>query len=182
MKGCNSMKRLVLKNMVFGFSIMFLFTACETGYKGEFPTKDTSEVNSSSGYNFEYKEVASEPQEFEGGHLSDGLNITKIRQSKHGNMLRLVFDSEGENNGRVGSYSFVYYPEKYLITAIVGGYRSFSAQLPSFSNDSIIEKIYMDEYLDDSGYKFHIKLREDVKVKVFDLQNPARIVVDVGGE
>ena len=178
MKGYG-LKSIVLKNTVFGLSIMFLFVACETGYKGELPATDnnSTEVND---YNFEYNETSMEPQVFEGGYLSDGLDISNIRQSQHGNMLRLVFDSKGDSNGKVGSYSFVYYPDKYLITTVLGGYRNFSATLPKFSEDSMVEKIYMDEYLDDSGYKFHIKLREDVKVKVFNLENPARIVLDIG--
>ena len=180
MKGY-SVKSMIFKNTVFGLSVMFLFVACETGYKGEVPfANTTTEVNDSSDYNFEYKETSSSLQVFEGGYLSDGLDISKIRQSQHGDMLRLVFDSKGDTTGKVGSYSFIYYPDKYLITAIIGGYRNFSATLPQFSKNSVVEKMYMDEYLDDSGYKFHIKLREDAKVKVFNLENPARIVVDIG--
>ncbi len=178
------MNHMIVKNMALGLCILFSLTACETGYKGDTP----QEANSSPEYKFEYKEEAFEPQVFEGGYLSDGLDIAKIRQSKKGDTLRLVFDTHqqssksgslGVPSNKVGSYSFVYYPEKYLITAIVGGYRAFSASLPKFSSNSIVEKMYMDEYLDDSGYKFHIKLKEDAKVKVFDLQNPARIVVDI---
>ena len=183
------MKRIIInaKNMALGFCILLSLSGCETGYKGDTPSNNIDD-NSSSEYKFEYKEEAFKPQVFEGGYLSDGLDIAKIRQSQDGDVLRLVFDTYkvstksgtlGVPSKRVGSYSFVYYPEKYLITAIVGGYRAFSASLPKFSSSSIVEKIYMDKYLDDSGYKFHIKLRDDAKVKVFDLQNPARIVVDI---
>ena len=184
------MKRIIVnvKNMALGCCILFSLSACETGYKGETPPATNVDNNSSSEYKFEYEEEPFKPQVFEGGYLSDGLDIAKIRQSKGDNRLRLVFDTYkvgteagklGVPTDKVGSYSFVYYPEKYLITAIVGGYRAFSASLPKFSNSSVVDKIYMDEYLDDSGYKFHIKLKEDAKVKVFDLQNPARIVVDI---
>ena len=180
----------MLQKTALGLSLIFLFVACETGYKGELPSSNASsnsstEVNSSFAdeHTFQYKEPSLEPQVFEGGYLSDGLDISKIRQSQHGNMLRLVFDSKGASDNvssnKVGSYSFIYYPDKYLITATIGGYRHFSASLPTFSTNSVVEKMYMDEYLDDSGYKFHIKLREDAKVKVFDLENPARIVVDI---
>ena len=51
--------------------------------------------------------------------------------------------------------------------------------LPKFSSKSIVDKIYLDKYLDDSGYKFYIKLKYDSEVKVFDLKNPGRIVVDI---
>ena len=184
------MNHIIVKNMAFGLCILFSLTACETGYKGDDnSTNSVDKSNKSPEYKFEYKEKAFEPQVFEGGYLSDGLDIAKIRQSKEGeDKLRLVFDihkqsvksgSLGEPSKRVGSYNFIYYPEKNLITAIVSGYRAFSASLPKFSSSSIVEKIYMDKYLDDSGYKFHIKLKDDAKVKVFDLQNPARIVVDI---
>lgn len=190
------MKSIILKKTVLGLSVMFLFVACETGYKGEYPTDNTSTDSSynntynnqksnktdssSASYNFNYSEKSLEPQLFEGGYLSDGLDITKIRQSRHGDMLRLVFDSNGEgDNGRVGSYSFVYSPDKYLIKATIGGYRNFSATLPKFSEDSIVEKIYLDKHLGDSEYKFNIKLREEAKLKVFNLENPARIVIDI---
>ena len=79
----------------------------------------------------------------------------------------------------VGSYNFNYSPEKLLITATVDGYRAFSAKLPKFSRDSLVEEMYFDEHLNDNGYKFHIKLRYDAEVKVFSLKNPARIVVDI---
>jgi len=171
---------MILKKIAFGLLALFLFTACETGYKGDYPdSNSTSDGNKSPDYSFNYTDNSFEPQVFEGGYLSDGLDLFRIRESQQDNKLRLVFDSKGSSTNKVGSYSFIYYPDKYLITAIIGGYRKFSAKLPHFSSSSIVEKIYMDEYLDDSGYKFNIKLRDDANVKVFNLENPARIVVDI---
>jgi len=125
---------------------------------------------------------------FSGGQVNDGLDIGTIRVSEDKNSVRLVFDSYkwnhtseylGEKVNVVGSYNFDYSREKYLITATVDGYRAFSAKLPKFGKNSLVEEMYMGKYLDDSGYKFFIKLRYDANVKVFSLKNPARIVVDI---
>ncbi|NOZ89917.1 MAG: hypothetical protein GXO60_01385 [Epsilonproteobacteria bacterium] len=177
--------------------VMFFLTACETGYKGDI----NNSIEDNSTFSYKHKPKASyiptyeEPLEedftdegFSGGVESDGLDIGTIRTSETDNSVRLVFDSYqwndtseylGDKVEKVGSYSFDYDPEKLLITGVVNGYRGFSAQLPKFSKKSIVEKIYFDKDLDDSGYKFYIKLRYDSKVKVFDLANPGRIVVDI---
>jgi len=79
----------------------------------------------------------------------------------------------------VGTYSARYNPAKKLISVVINGYRSFTAPLPSFSRESMIEKIYFEKYQDESGYKFHIKLKKSTEVKVFDLKSPARMVFDI---
>jgi hypothetical protein len=191
------MKRLLLSLWVLIFII-----SCETGYKGEpNSTKKSKEINVSLDTNnnnkkskvphIEYKEpldFESPDKKFSGGVESDDLDIGAIRVSQDKESIRLVFDIHkwnqtteylGEKVDIAGSYEFSYSSQKALITATIKGYRAFSAKLPKFSKDSVIEKIYMDKYLDDSGYKFHIKLRYDAEVKVFSLKNPARIVVDV---
>ncbi|CAA6813204.1 MAG: Unknown protein [uncultured Sulfurovum sp.] len=124
-----------------------------------------------------YEEIKS----FSSGVITDGLDIRKIREGKHDGYIRLVFDVYNDLNPakKVGQYEAQYSNSKKEITVILNGYRKFSALLPSFSNNSIIEKIYFDQYLDDSGFKFYIKLRENAEVKIFDLKNPARIVFDI---
>jgi len=127
-------------------------------------------------------------QQFSGGTMSDGLNVKKIRKGSHHNYERLVFDvetwsaygsMEEKSVYSVGSYSASYSPAKKLISVVINGYRSFTAPLPSFSRESMIEKIYFEKYQDDSGYKFHIKLKKSTEVKVFDLKDPARMVFDI---
>ncbi len=184
-----------MKNIVFLFTILFAFTACETGYKGDtraVEDGDSMLESKSSLDNYEFNPHYTEEDlpvvKFEGGHINDGLDLGMIRVSQTPETIRMVMDSyHRDDNGkkadkvnRVGVYTFVYHPEKRLISATINGYRAFTADLPDFPNDSLVEKMYMDKYLDDSGYRFHIKLREDVKVKVFDLENPGRIVIDIG--
>lgn len=118
---------------------------------------------------------------FTGGKIQDGLEVKEIRQGKHKNYTRLVFDSyaNGSKADEVGKYTVKYHLHDDSIEVVIQGYRKFSATMPSFSNTSSIEKIYLGNYLDDSGFKFHIKLRTKVKIRVFDLKKPARLVIDV---
>lgn len=118
---------------------------------------------------------------FEGGTVTDGLDIKSIRKANHDSYVRLVFDSDGSSSTayKVGSYEVDYDPSKKLISIVLGGYRTFSAKFPTFENSSIVENIYFARYLDDSGYKLHIKLRATTKIKVFALESPARLVIDI---
>ena len=120
-------------------------------------------------------------QHFEGGTVSDGLNIKTVRKAEHDSYIRLVFDSDGVNSkvAKVGSYKVDYEPSKKRVSIVLSGYRAFSAKFPTFSNSSIVEKIDFAKYLDDSGYKLYINLRETTKIKVFALESPARLVIDV---
>ncbi len=184
-----------MRNIIVLLTILFAFTACETGYKGDSNALEEDNnpmVESKSSLdNYEFNPHYEEDLpvvKFEGGHINDGLDLGMIRVSQTPETIRMVLDSyrldaKGKRSGkvnRVGVYTFVYHPEKRLISATINGYRAFSADLPEFPSDSLVEKMYMDKYLDDSGYRFHIKLREDVNVKVFDLENPGRIVIDMG--
>jgi hypothetical protein len=127
-------------------------------------------------------------QEFSGGVVTDGLNVKSIRSANHDGYERLVFDSyywseHGEKSNKptnkVGNYKVSYDKNQRVISVVIEGYREFSAKFPTFISQSIIEKIYFDKYLDDSGYKFNIKLKASAKVKVFDLEKPARLVFDI---
>ena len=126
-------------------------------------------------------------QHFQGGVMSDGLNVKAVRVGRHETYTRLVFDIDkwidvNEHGGRVktaGSYGVDYNAEKNTIVVTLNGYRGFSAKFPTFSRLSPIQKIYFNEYLDDSGFKFTIKLRGTSTIKVYDYKNPARLIVDV---
>jgi hypothetical protein len=123
-----------------------------------------------------------EPQSsFSGGKIQDGLEVKSIREGKHDDYVRLVFDvySNDKSASSVGNYTVNYMANRDDIEVVLNGYRKFSAPLPSFSLNSDIEQIYFDKYLDDSAYKFHIKLRSKAKVRVFDLKDPARLVFDI---
>jgi hypothetical protein len=131
------------------------------------------EVSDISEEEYEEERQQSEVQHFTGGNLSDGLDISKVRKANHKSYVRLVLDSKGSN--KVGSYSVDYNPNRGLITVVLDGYRAFSATLPTFEKSSIVEKIYFDKYLDDSGYKLQIKLREETKIKVIALDPHSRL-------
>ena len=181
------------KNILFLLFIL-IFLACETGirYDKNVTTKkvpkDISLISQGDIENLINDE--SNPQTeidyedityFSGGIISDELEVGKIREGHHEEYIRLVFDVYNESGyaNSVGHYEAIYNRHKKDISVKLSGYRKFSASFPSFSHSSVIEKIYFEKYLDDSGFKFHIKLRQDAKLKIFDLPNPARLVFDI---
>jgi len=131
-------------------------------------------------------------QTFTGGTVTDGLDMGTIRLGLNEGKTRLVFDSytwdmhvktpqiKAKHSGH---YDFKYDAKNRRITAVVSGYRGFSALNATkprlFSTSDMVEKIYLETYLDDSGYKFTIQLNQDAQVNIFELKEPARIIVDI---
>ena len=97
--------------------------------------------------------IETEKQTFRGGKRSDGLNMKSIRSSHNKTHTRLVFDTYASNAKATqsGSYIFTYDPLKKQISAVVNGYRKFSA----------------------------LSFNKAASVNVFELKYPARIVVDI---
>jgi len=130
-------------------------------------------------------------QSFTGGKISDGLDMGMVRLGVSSSFTRLIFDTYRWEEGEIpterldysGTYIFTHEPEKRRITAIVDGYRAFSAlagdQSELYRGNPIVETIRLEEYLDDSGFKFVIELKKDVSVYVYELKNPGRIIVDL---
>ncbi len=131
-------------------------------------------------------------QTFAGGTVADGLDIGIIRLGKEGATTRLVFDSFKWNIAAKtpvvrsydsGHYTFKYNPHTRRITAVVNGYRGFSAlqagKVRTFGSNEMVRKIYLEKYLDDSAYKFTIELKKNANVNVFELKGPGRIIVDI---
>jgi hypothetical protein len=129
----------------------------------------------------EESEIEKDINSYSSGVITDGLDVRKIREGKHKGYIRLVFDVYDDTKAAktVGRYDAKHSNSKKDISVILHGYRKFSALLPSFPHYSIIEQIHFDQYPENSGFKFHIKLRENATVKIFDLKNPARIVFDI---
>ena len=131
--------------------------------------------------------LASNDISFQGGKISDGLNVKSIRVGRHSTYIRLVFDVDqwfdvdkhGGSVKKVGHYMVTYTPSKNRVIVTVEGYRGFSAKFPKFSKKDVIEKIYFNEYLDDSGFQFTIDLKDSVKIRAYDYENPARLIIDV---
>ena len=120
------------------------------------------------------------------GIITDGLNMKEIRVSQSPARTRIVFDSYSTANTKAstsGHYTFKYDAKKHRITLIVNGYRNFTAlglnKTRTFSANSMIEKIYLVPYKDDSGFQCNIDLRKGAKVNAFDLKAPGRIVIDI---
>jgi len=179
-----------MRHLLLSTAVIVLLSACETGYKEDYNTTHSQPSNRYTENRPLYveTELASEIELFTGGKISDDLDIGSIRISQNEKSVRLVFDSYVWNSSdksmkakanHVGRYNFSYDPNKALIVAKINGYRGFSAKIPDFSRQHIVEKIYFGEALKDNMYKFYIKLRHNVPVRVFDLSNPGRIVVDI---
>jgi hypothetical protein len=111
----------------------------------------------------------------------DGLDVRNIREGKHDDYMRLVFDiyHANEQAKKVGQYTAKYYESRDDIVVTLKGYNKFTAALPSFSVSSPVEQLYFERYHEENAYKFHIKLREHAKVRIFALENPARLVFDI---
>lgn len=131
-------------------------------------------------------------QIFTGGTVTDGLDMGTIRLGLNNDTTRLVFDSyEWNTHAKTphikamnsGHYDFKYDAKNRRITAVVSGYRGFSALNATkprfFKTSNMVEKIYLETYLDDSGYKFTIQLQQNAQVNIFELKEPARIIVDM---
>jgi len=129
----------------------------------------------------EVEDVDEVVSSFSNSVVTNSLDVIKIREGKHEGYLRLVFDiyANGKLAKKVGQYDAKYIRSKKDIVVILHGYQKFSAPLPSFPHNSVIEQIYFEQYPAKQGFKFHIKLREDAKVRIFDLENPARLVFDI---
>jgi len=121
---------------------------------------------------FERQEVSS---------YSSGLDIHSIRVGKHDDYIRMVMDVyKGSHKATsVGSYSAKYDADRGEIVVTLSGYSKFSAPLPSFPSNSVIKQIVFDDQKSDNSYRFSIKLRQEAKVRIFDLKNPARLVFDI---
>jgi len=122
---------------------------------------------------FERQEVSS---------YSSGLDIHSIRVGKHDDYIRMVMDvyKGSKKAPTVGSYSAKYYADKDEIVVTLNGYNKFSASLPSFPANSVVKQIVFGNHKkNEDSYKFSIKLRQEAKVRIFDLKNPARLVFDI---
>ncbi len=136
--------------------------------------------------------VAQPRESFSGGDIVDKLDMATIRIGKSSDYTSIIFDSyiyEGkdifpsEKASTSGIYLFTYEPSKKRIVGIIDGYNAFSALLSDqhelFSDNKIVKNIYILKHLGQDGIKFAIKLRKNVRVNIFDVKNPGRIIVNL---
>jgi len=135
----------------------------------------------------------SQPREsFSGGGIISGLDMATIRIGKSSDYTSIIFDSYKYEGGKdiptkkasnSGTYLFTYEPSKKRIIGLIDGYKAFSALLSDqrdlFKDNTIVENIYVLKQLGNDGIKFIIKLRKNVRVNIFDVKNPGRIIVNL---
>ncbi len=129
----------------------------------------------------EYVEEPKGETKSESVEVGNKLDVHKIRVGKHDGYTRLVLDiyENSQKATSVGSYHAQYYANRDEIVVTLNGYSKFSASLPSFPLNSVIKQIVFSDHKSENGYKFIIKLREEAKVRIFDLKNPARLAFDI---
>jgi len=128
---------------------------------------------------------------FKGGEIADGLDVKYIRWAHRKNFERLVFDiykwggptsPEGIlPNEYPGTYKFEFVSEREVDISFEG-YRAFTAEFPKFEKSDLVSEIKFlndEENASDSGFNIKIYFKQPVKIKVFQLYSPARIVVDM---
>jgi len=126
-----------------------------------------------------------------GGEIADGLDVKNIRWADRDNYERLVFDiykwggptnPEGiVPNDYPGTFNFKFKNEKEVIVSFEG-YRAFTTKFPKLSKSKLVSEIRIvrdEENAGDSEYKIEIYFKRPVKLEVFELYSPARIVVDI---
>jgi len=131
-------------------------------------------------------------ESFSGGSVSNNLDIGMVRLGQGSNYTRLIFDSyrwEGyaqipvKKVDHSGTYIFTYEPQHKRIVGILDGYQAFSALVGDhedlYEGNTMVKTIHLDEFLDQSGFKFTIELKQEAKIKVYELQNPGRIIIDM---
>lgn len=126
-----------------------------------------------------------------GGEISDGLDVKNIRWADRDNFERLVFDiykwggptnPEGiVPNDYPGTFNFEFKSEKEVVVSFEG-YRAFTARFPKLLKSKLVSEISIvrdEKNAGDSEFKIKIYFKQPVKIEVFELYSPARIVVDI---
>ena len=119
----------------------------------------------------------------QGGEIADGLDVKNVRWADRNNFERLVFDIYKWGgptnpagllpNDYPGTYKFEF-KSSTVVEARFDGYRAFTASFPTFKKSDLVSEITIirdEENADDSSYR--------VKIEVFELYSPARIVMDI---
>lgn len=127
-----------------------------------------------------------------GGEITDGLDVKEVRWAPRKGFERLVFDvykwggyekPEGTEPVEVPGYFEVSMSkDENKMEIRLGGYRSFSAELPELNDSKLIESITInknEKLADDSGYILDVVLKRSSAFKAFELHKPARIVIDL---
>jgi len=116
---------------------------------------------------------------------TSGLDIANIRISNSPQRTRVVFDSytAGAKASASGVYSYNYDASKKSISLTLRDYKSLSAlgssKTRTYTASGLVKKISLQNTSQANGIKCVIALRNNASVKVFDIKEPGRIVIDI---
>ncbi len=113
----------------------------------------------------------------EGGILAEGGIVQDVRMGKHDGFERLVI--EFKNQDMIPKYKASYYrcPDSAIIH--MDGTGQFVADIPKTDKSNLVESVYRVATFDESAHRLGIVFRKPVTMNVFEMQNPARIVMDI---
>ena len=126
---------------------------------------------------------------FNGGKMTDSLDVRTVRWHKHEEYERLVFDiyawggvfgdSPYQQTNETGLYQIGKEEEGSLsLDGELSGYRDFSAKMPTLNKSKLIKKMQVFPNHENS-FLFTLTLKSPASYKVFTLKNPARIIIDI---
>lgn len=122
---------------------------------------------------------------FLGGDITDGISIQEIRFGNYDQYDRFVldcfeFDSlTNLKSNIVPFYNVVYYKTNNSALFYFNGVREFVADLDVFLRSNLVAEVYSLPVYDDQAYAFIVKFKSNSGIKVFEIENNARIVVDI---
>ena len=127
-----------------------------------------------------------QPAVIQGGTVTDGKDLRNIRWGRHEEFERFVLDIHHGTYEEAGppaekpcwfEVEYQLYPPRFVITLM--GVRARRAEYARPDGSCLIRDIYSLPFLDDSGLQFALELKQPVKFEVFELEDPARIVLDI---
>jgi hypothetical protein len=115
---------------------------------------------------------------------SGGMDVYDIRFSKHGTFERVVFEIHERLINKPYDtpcfYEVTYEQYPFRLVVDLDSTRSdFSADFPNFSNSDYISGVNHLLSYDWGNYNLALILKKPIKYEVFELHNPARIVIDI---
>ena len=109
------------------------------------------------------------------------MNIREIRWAPRDNgSERLVFDlySGDEKMAVPAGYEVVDEARDQKFDIVLSGYKTVETKIPDFEESAIIREIIITENTDNGSLNVEIKLKSSPSYKVFEVENPGRLVVD----
>ncbi|MFW5785237.1 MAG: hypothetical protein ACOCW1_03535 [Chitinispirillaceae bacterium] len=130
-----------------------------------------------------YKTTADSVQ---GGKFTDGKDLRNIRWGVNEGFERIVLDIHYGSSYKKGppaevpcryKVKYEYYPFRFTVE--MSGIRAVNAEFGPLEKSTLVRETYRIPYLDDSGMKFAVSLKKPVEYEIFELHDPARIVLDI---